>query len=201
MTTLLCGDQMNIVSMWQGSAPVAAGINWHRNNGIPKILKFSVVAQCLEVLRSKNEEESCGIAGESLIMRSTCLLLLLLSLSLSLTTASNARRGPFQQEEAIDVDPAAMQGDPNDLTDEQLHLNHGSLTPTKLTAMKAEMQVLQQSLGNLMEKQTALQTKYEIESERAVEDKALKKKVKMEVARSLLKNLDQQSQSRTGMYI
>ena len=51
MTTLLCGDQMNIVSMWQGSAPVAAGINWHRNNGIPKILKFSVVAQCLEVLR------------------------------------------------------------------------------------------------------------------------------------------------------
>jgi hypothetical protein len=146
-------------------------------------------------------EESCGIAGESLIMRSTCLLLLLLSLSLSLTTASNARRGPFQQEEAIDVDPAAMQGDPNDLTDEQLHLNHGSLTPTKLTAMKAEMQVLQQSLGNLMEKQTALQTKYEIESERAVEDKALKKKVKMEVARSLLKNLDQQSQSRTGMYI
>ena len=105
--------------------------------------------------------------------------------------------GPFQKEDPIDVDPAAMAGNIDDLTDEQLHLNHGSLTPTKLAAMKEEMKTLQKSLGTLMDKQTALQTQYTIEKEREVEDKALKKKVKTDVARSLLKHLDQQSKTRT----
>jgi hypothetical protein len=119
----------------------------------------------------------------------------LLLASLVATTGLHIR-GPFQAEEKMDVDPAAMSGDPNALTDDQLHLSHGSLTPAKLTEMKEEMKTLQKSLGTLMDRQTALSTQYKLEKERAVEDKALKKKVREEVARSLLKNLDEETKSR-----
>ena len=145
---------------------------------------------------------------------------------------------PFQAEATMDIDPSAMEGDTDKLSDEQLHLNHGTrkflfkfyfypksffikyvtilililtflffntiphskyytVTPAKLSAMKEEMSTLQKSLGTLMEKQTQLTTTYKIEKEREVEDKALKKTVRQEVARSLLKNLDQQSQTRS----
>jgi membrane protein involved in colicin uptake len=125
-------------------------------------------------------------------------LFTLLLLSAHEMVSSNLRGGgPFQAEESIDVDPAAMAGNTDDLTDDQLHLSHGTLTPAKLSAMKTEMVTLQKSLGSLMDKQTELTTQYKIEKEREVEDKALKKTVRQEVARSLLKNLDQQSQSRT----
>ena len=119
-------------------------------------------------------------------MHQRATLLLLATLCIVTTTGINILRGPFQAEEKMDVDPAAMSGDPNALTDDQLHLSHGSLTPAKLTEMKAEMKSLQQSLGTLMDRQTVLSTQYKIEKEREVEDKALKKKVREEVARSLL---------------
>jgi hypothetical protein len=135
--------------------------------------------------------------NSTFLLALTYFVIILSSFCISTTTASNLRKGPFQKEETIDVDPAAMNSNPEDLTDEQLHLSHGSLTPTKLKAMKEQMSALQKSLGTLMDKQTKLQTQYEIEKEREVEDKAIKKKVKTEVARSLLKHLDQQSQSRT----
>ena len=77
-------------------------------------------------------------------------LLLLASLCIvTTTTGINILRGPFQAEEKMDVDPAAMSGDPNALTDDQLHLSHGSLTPAKLAGMKSEMKSLQKSLERM----------------------------------------------------
>ena len=33
---------------------------------------------------------------------------------------------PFQAEATMDIDPSAMEGDTDKLSDEQLHLNHGT---------------------------------------------------------------------------
>eukprot|EP00946_MAST-07B_sp_MAST-7B-sp1_P005032 g5032.t1 len=108
-------------------------------------------------------------------------------------------RGPFMKEEPMDVDPDAMVDDPSKLTDEQLHLSHGTLTPAKLDEMKKEMAKLQGSLAMLMDKQSQLTTVYNMEREREAEDSATKKKVREEVARSLLKHLHAQSKSRNEL--
>ena len=136
--------------------------------------------------------------------RATLALALLVHTCLSWrsgTTALMIRRGPFMQEEPMDVDPAAMVDDPSKLTDDQLHLSHGTLTPAKLAAMKKEMATLQGSLSMLMDKQAQLTTVYKMEKERDAEESATKKKVREEVARSLLKHLEDQSKSRKELVV
>ena len=105
-------------------------------------------------------------------------------------------RGPFMKEEPMDVDPDAMVDDPSKLTDEQLHLSHGTLTPAKLEEMKKEMATLQDSLSTLMDKQAQLTTMYKMEREREAEEKVTKRKVREEVARSILKHLQSHSEKK-----
>jgi hypothetical protein len=129
----------------------------------------------------------------------TLALLLQLALAPASTVSHRRVRGPFMKEEPMDVDPGAMVDDPSKLTDDQLHLSHGSLTPAKLDAMKKEMTTLQGSLATLMDKQSQLTTVYKMEKEREAEEAVTKKKVREEVARSLLKHLEQQSKSRVEL--
>ena len=96
----------------------------------------------------------------------------------------------------MDVDPDAMVDDPSKLTDEQLHLSHGTLTPAKLEEMKKEMATLQDSLSGLMDKQAKLTTMYKMEREREAEEKVTKRKVREQVARSILKHLESNSEKR-----
>ena len=60
----------------------------------------------------------------------------------------------------LDVDADAMVEDPSQLTDEQLHLSHGSLTPDKLESMKTEMKSLKTTLDSLLTKQAVLSYQY-----------------------------------------
>ena len=132
--------------------------------------------------------------------RFATLALLVMALASAPTAeASSLLRGPFMKEEPMDVDPNAMVDDPSKLTDDQLHLAHGSLTPAKLEEMKKEMATLQGSLAMLMEKQSQLTTVYKMEKEREAEEAVTKKKVREEVARSLLKHLEAQSKSRVEL--
>ena len=126
-------------------------------------------------------------------------VLLLLSVAMGGEVAAGKTsllRGPFMKEEPMDVDPDAMVDDPSKLTDEQLHLSHGTLTPAKLEEMKKEMATLQDSLSGLMDKQAQLTTMYKMEREREAEEKVTKRKVREQVARSILKHLESHSEKK-----
>ena len=107
-------------------------------------------------------------------MKCTSALVLLLS-GLALTNAGSLRRAA----------PVPL----NQLSDDALGIKNGDLTPAKLSEYKSKITTLKHSLDTLMARQTVLNVVYNTLTKSSNRDKDLKRQIRGDVARSVLKGM------------